>query len=295
MGIELITSEGKSEIDGENFIEYMQKLDNLLEPGTPIMLQKYTNGLNKGRGRPAERILFFSEGNLNRDSNGDLNKEGVFNLQEGKKNLSYVMINEKDQTSYQIVYSHKKELDNYNLNPIHNTRINEIIVGDILTEQVPDAMSALRFAGDAVYFDLHPFYSRQNYLIKEIGDQGICGEQETKRERQTHEIACLRASINLLKEAGREIGKYKGALVANQVGWFSDGTKNFGENKYPINAEDYLVHHPTYPNKMVAFVKTGKGVRYGETYILPVSKKMDDVVELAFSKDMIKEHYPHGF
>jgi len=291
MRIELTTPEGKTEIKEENFVEYMQKLDNLLEPGIPVMFQKYTrNGLNGGKGKPTERILFFSEGHLNRAE--DLSIEGVFNLQKGKRNLSYVMNNKKDTTSYQIVHSWKKELDNYYLNPVHNTKIKEIVIGDILDEQFPDELRALRFAGEAVYFKLHPFYSNQNYLIKEIGDEGNHGKQETKRERQTHEIACLRASVNLLKEAERELGENKEALMVNQIGWFSQGTKNFGGDKYPIDDGDYLIYHP---NSIVAFVKTGKGVGYGETYILPVSEKMDEVVELAFSEDMVKEHYPYGF
>ena len=85
MGIELATSKGKSEINGENFAESMQRLENMLEPGTPVMFQKYrSNNLSMGGGRHAQRLLFFSGGKLSR--------EGVFNLQKGKRNFVKILL-----------------------------------------------------------------------------------------------------------------------------------------------------------------------------------------------------------
>jgi hypothetical protein len=312
MGIELATSKGKSEINGENFAESMQRLENMLEPGTPVMFQKYrSNNLSMGGGRHAQRLLFFSGGKLSR--------EGVFNLQKGKRNFSYVTINEKDSTSYQVVHHWQEALDNHRLsvpkswtmrqynegtfspagpsewNSFHSAGTEEIVVGDILTEKFPDAMHALRFGRDAVYFDLHSFYSMQSYLVTEIGDKGIRGEQESQRETQTHRIACLRACMNLINEAEREIGEYHNSVIAKHVGWFRDGTQRLRDGGHPVDDRDYLVQELSHPSRSVAFVKTGKGIKYGETYILPFSEKMDNIVELAFSEDMVRKHYPHGF
>ena len=84
-------------------------------------------------------------------------------------------------------------------------------------------------------------------------------------------------------------------LIAKHVGWYREGVKIFRVDGHPVAGDDYLVQELSHPSRRIAFVKTGKGIRYGETYILPFNDSIDRLVEFAFSEGMVKKHYNHGF
>ncbi len=308
--IKLTTILGRTRINKDNFAESMRSLEKILRPGTPIMFQNYHSSSLHFGGRHAQRILFFSGGRLS--------KKGVFNLQKGRRNFCYAQISEKDPAAYDIIIQPDEELNGYNIkvprswtrqqyneetfspagphlfSSLHSEGTEQIIAKDSLARRFPDAMRALRFARDSVYFNLNSFYAVQNHEITEIGDTRPDCEQEKQRSLQTNRIACVRAVMNLLTEATREIEIHLESLVTHQIGWFSCRARSFRAQRYPVDDDDYLIQATSQPYKDVAFVKIGGGMFAGEIYVLPVSRDMDQLVERAFSADMVKKHYPHG-
>ena len=306
MGIEVATPKGKSEITEKNFSESIKTLEDILEPGTPVMLQNYdSSSLRRHSQRHKTTRWFFFSG-------GRINNSGHFNLQKGKRNFSCVRMSNDYINRYQIMHLRNKMSDTleisspkgwrtrqYNegtFSPAgpqewysnHSSGTEKVVVGDTLEEQFPITMNALKFARDAFYFNLHPFYSNPNYLVTEMRDKGIRVERERQPSEQTNRITCLRACINLITEAEKELEVYREPVKARHLGCFRD------RPAHPVEDTDYIIEELAYPGKKIAFVKTGKG-SLGETYILPFSDKNNEILELAFSEDMIKKHYPYGF
>jgi len=212
----------------------------------------------------------------------------------------------------------------------HAKGTRKIIIGDSLLEQFPDAVNALKFARDAQYFRLNGAYSHQNNLIMKNGDnvhnnsynitdlkkefstlpdkivtneeklkylklrKKITIAQENSRDEETHEIACVRAALNLLYEPSRDSTKNNNVLQAIELGLFRNGVEAYQEKGYPVDKKDYIIKEIQHPNRTIAFVKTGKGIAYGDMYILP-AKNMEDIVKAAFSVEHVKKYYPYGF
>lgn len=248
-----------------------------------------------------------------------MDNDGIFNLQKGKRNHSYAIVSDKEPASYQLVRHKHERMDNHKANipqswtikqynegtfssagpsewhSSHRAGTSKIVIGKTLEEMFPDALKAIRFASDALYFDLHTFYSMPNYLVTEIGDEVKQSGSEILRTSVSHRLTCLRACMNLLNEANTEIGAYHNPVVANHVGWFHNGMNQLRADGHPVEGRDYLVRELSHPSRNIAFVKTEKSIIFGATYILPFNENVEKIVELAFSESMIKKHYPHGF
>jgi hypothetical protein len=310
MRIKLITKEGESEITKDNFVESMQRLENMLKPGTPVMFQNFSWNDHPWGAKYIDRILLYS--------GGKLSSEGIFNIQKGKRNYVYATISKDDPNSYRFVHQGDELLYNNGLvtpktwtsresnegtfssagtvewTSFHKAGTTQLVIGDILNEQFPNALNELNYVRDAIYFNLDGFYSVQNYLITEIGDIGPRGEKEQQRTDQTHRIACVRACVNLLGEVKREVEQINNPLIVNQTGWYRDGAEPLRKMGLPIDNQDYIVKELQYPGKIVAFIKVGKGIAFGETYILPHREEVEAMVERAFSEEIVARYYPHG-
>lgn len=307
MDMKLITKDGMSQITKENLNVSLKKLELILSKGTPVMFSNYFCADIDNRNR-TQSYLFYSDGNVSLD--------GVFNIEKGKRNFSYLVVEEENPNSYQLIHYWQNELQNNKVSFPHVSKQNhynentfsrsgpsswqtyedrgtsQIIVGDILLEKFPEAINALNFAKDAVYFKLNSFYSNQNSLIRSNGDYKI-KNQEGLRDAQTSQIALVRASLNLLNEARKTFNEYS-SIQANQLGEYRDGSvQDFRKIGYPVNLEDYLIQEISHPHRNIALVKTNSVFQSGETYILPF-KGMNRVVGLAFCEEMIKKNYPHG-
>ncbi len=297
MKIKLMTGAGEESIDEEN----MEKIGEYIESGTPVMLQQ-TSRSNSWLCRTEEsrKILFISDGTLRKD--------GYFSINGGRKNFCYAIIG-MDNRRYQIV-NNGEALLKEKITPPETWEIQEdpnsppseynisrrregtelIVIGDILAEQFPDAMYALEFAGDAVYFRLDPFYSMQDTVILET--DGIIYGRQTQREIDSVRRNCVGASMNLIEEALKHLKKHNGKLKAREIGaeYNIDMIREY--QTYPVCEGDYLILDGK--GVEIALLKTGKGEIPDETYILPCSDEMDDIIDLAFSGEMIERHYPHG-
>jgi len=285
MAIELITAEGAHKLD---FTELVQTLEALLKPGVPVMLKEYTlSDLWLRGGLHTKTALFISGGHLS--------KHGVFDIQKGNRNFSYVSFSGEDSASYKLVRNPNGTLDNYVLSPpetgaapqynegsfsqagparwasFHSSGTSQIVIGDALTEQFPDALHALNFARDAIYFDLPPFYLVQGDLIMQIGDKYFGGLQG---EEQANELICLTACMKLIDKAGRKIEENYSYITMKQVGTLKDGESTLRRRGHPVDDLDYVAQKESLSRELVALIKVGKGSRPGETYIRPASEKM---------------------
>ncbi len=306
MGIELVTAEGKTDVTEENFADSMQKLENMLKPGMPVLIRNYTHFNVFSQPKHAREMLFFYGGELKWQGK----RQGELTVQKGKRNFVVTFVNGASPEKYQIARSiykkptesfgvpHRWEEEVYNegtFSPagpsiwttVHRAGTESIVVGDALNDRFPNAIRALRFAGDAVYFKLNGFYSGPN-IITEIGASAT-SEQGEQRDSLTRRMACLNAVMNLLKESERIVDPHHDNwrfMEAAQVGWYASTIQDELTAGYPVDKEDYCLG--------VAFVKVEKGIFPGEAYILPAREKMDELVELAFSEEMVRKHYPHG-
>jgi len=301
--IELKMPTSIAKIDKDNLAQNIQKIKNVLKPGMPVLIQQYD--IHHMVRENNETALFFSGGNIN--------EEGVFDIQKGKINFPYASINQIDSniykyfihlnwnstlTNYKIEIPHTWQNKTYNENThspagpsegisIHSEGTEEIVIGEFLKQQFPEAVKALKFTGDAVRFSLDSFYSDQCYGIEEKEDT-FNKEKQAMIRKFTH----LRASMNLIKEAAQELEMGSlSSIVARQLKRYQNIEKFFEIDGYPINSEDYLVDETAHPYNRVAFVKTES---VGGIYILPFNKTTEEIVDLAFSSDMIRKHYPHG-
>lgn len=310
MPISVKTSRGEGSVDEGSFRGFLRDISRKLKSGMPVMFLNYSQNNICGRNRYAQRYLFFSD--------GELSSDGVFGVEQGNRNFNYLTINENNPDSYQLVKHWKGQLDNHPISVPRNWTVNqyneetfspaggsswisnhsggteEVIVGKWLEKKFPSAITALRFARDAVFFHLPQVYSMQNYLITETGDKDTRNENEGQRTKQTSRVACVRACLNLLNEAERELEGYHGGLVARQAGWYNGGAKEIRDRLgYPVDDSDFVVGQISHPSKTLAFVKCEGVFQYGDIYILP-TKKNQGLVEHAFSKKKVKRFYPHG-
>jgi hypothetical protein len=297
--IELKTPIGIKEINKDNFAESMQNLRDILLPGMPIMIRQYDQHQLSIH---SETVLFYSGGNLS--------DEGIFDIQKGKINFPYLHVDKEKPTSYWVYRQNEKDLDKfklcipetwtgttYNENTFSprgpsteltfgGSGTEEVVIGKNLSRQFPDAVYALKFVGDAVPFRLDSFYSQEYQSI--IEKEKITDEQKRRLAKRITLGACM----NLIKEAAQEIKTdLIGGIVARQVESYIDGTEGFRKDSYPIDGKDYIIQEMPHPCRRVAFVKTEN---VGGACILPFNRKMKNIVELAFSEDMIRKYYPYG-
>jgi len=308
MGVILVTGEGEINIDFDNFGEAMQRLENMLDPGTPVMFQTSSSS-DFMKGGSSESLLFISGGKLSLD--------GFFNLQKGKRNFSYGSIDENGQNRFKLINNGGQTLNNCNLTAsrnwlvdscgkedlfsgfgdrsfFDNIKTNKIVIGDILNEQFPEEMRVLKFGRDSVYFNLHSAYSMQNSLVSSEERERLSDNEKYLIDKEDSKKMCLRACMNLINEAERQIGDYTNLVSARKVNLFVDKVQDLRMRGYPISEEDYFISQLSHPKNGIGFVKTGVGMQYGETYILPFSDKMDSVVEFAFSDENVGKFYPYG-
>ena len=313
--IELELQDKKIDINGKNYSEVMQTIDNIIEPGTPVLLQNFSwSGMGSGiPGKITKKILFLSGGHLS--------SQGVFNLEKGKKHHIYININininSNNQEDYRIVKCHNHgSLDQHKLKiphswtrdqhnegtfspappqnwkSSHKAGTEKLIIGDQLIEQYSDALFSLMFSRDAIKFNLNPFYGQPFYLVteKDINQNG----EEKRKDIATRGVN-LTACMNLIKKANKEINDYWDAITASQIGYFNEGVKRFREQKFPVDEKDYLIKELSHPRRTLGFIKINQGVIRGENYILPLNEKMEELTELAFSDEFVKKFYPYGF
>jgi hypothetical protein len=278
----------------ENFSEKIKQLEELLVPGTPVMFHTY-HKTDIGIGKTYNnRLLFFS--------GGTLDSKGRFNVQKGKRNFCYVDLSELDPTCYRIVRQTDESLYNklephrsweqqhYNENTFSRAGpstwmtfpskgTTEILIGDLVEEKYPEAIKALKFARDAVYFELPYFY------------ESICPVSSTDEERHTtRKIMRLNITANLLEEAHEEIRKKITKNCRNSLTIWETGEIRAAHTNRPLLKEDYIVLESLHPSRVLAYIKV-KGCN--GAYILP-AKKFAKVVEYAFSKENIGKFYPYG-
>lgn len=310
MGINLATEKGETTITKENFSDSLGALEQMLEPGMPVIIQNFSwNSLAYGGGRRNQNILFFSGGHVS--------KKGVFDLEKGKRNFSCVQVYKNDHESYRVINALSSELTNYTLavpsnwtanqynegtfsrlggvswQSLHSAGTEKIFVGRNLLEQFPEAFRALQFARDAIRFELNPFYSHQNKLIHYEGEK-INDEKEKQRTRETTRIACLRASANLLVRADHELTQEDSFFNVTEIGCSSKDLQRFREKGYPVEKQDCIVYEISHPYRAIAFVKTNNISFVGEVYVLPYNEQSEEIVKLAFSNDFVKKYYPFG-
>lgn len=315
MAIKLTIGTEQSEINEQNLQTSLETIAAQLTPGTPVMLQNYSSSdLGLTRGKHIHNILFISDGHLH--------PHGTFSHQKGKRNFAFITSGYTNFQEYQIVHhwQEKLELDHNRLTiphdwtkeqfnegtfsrsgperwlSSHSAGTEEIIVGEKLLEKFPDAINSLKFAQEAINFKLNPFYSHLSYITTQIGDKsGSTGmAQQSLRERQSCDLACLKAVANLIGEAHQELSEFSfGGLSTDQLGWYREGGKYLRAKGIPVDDKDYHIHEISHPRRNLAYVKVGKGLIFGETYILP-ARNMDKIVESAFTEERIKKHYPYG-
>lgn len=274
MVIKLVHPNGETKLTG-NFKEQIETLDTLLEPGMPVLFKD--RNINR---------LFFS--------NGEIKNYQEFSIEKGKRNYCSLLINCYDSKKYQIA-NHPESICSLDF---PKNEDNYFFLGKAINEDFSSAINALSFARDAVYFSLPMFYSRPHYLVSDKN------KNESKLDKQTSNFSCLKASMNLLEQVAKKDiegvdkilnKKTKGTnnhFRAIQVGPVRE--KRQREKGVPLDSSDFIIGELGYPERVLGFVKVGKGSGWGQTYILPISEKRDALVEKAFSKENIKKFYPYG-
>lgn len=292
-----------TEDNNGNFCASLEQVVSSLTPGMPVMLHTYR--INDMVSRSDSRKLFFSDGTFDRS-------RGIFGMQRGKRNYAFVDVGE-DGTPYRVVGGSSP----YDCIQVHtpnfwvSTDINEgtfsnagpseivsfhekgtpeIALGQEVVDRFPDALQALTFGGDAVYFELPSTYAMPSYLITNVGDSR---KIEEERKSAMSKLARVRAAMVLLEGASAEGIAPVQWLTATQVGWFRDGVKMFRDRGFPVAAEDYLLREHHHPQRNIAIVKP-QGEIYGSTFILPYRDELGPVVEAAFSPERVKTIYPRG-
>lgn len=290
-----------TETDRDGFLTSLDQVVSSLTPGIPVMLHTYR--VNDMISRSDSRKIFFSDGTFDRT-------RGIFGMQQGKRNYAVVEVGE-DGTVYRVVggsspydsvqvntpnfwMSHDFNEGTFSpsggstITSFHETGTPEIAIGQEVIDRFPEAVHALRFGSDALYFELPSTYAMPGYLITNIGDSRDVAEE---RMSAMSKIARVHASMALLSGASAEGIEPVNWLSATQVGHFRDGVKRFRERGFPVAAEDYLLREPHYPQRNIAIVKP-QGILYGSTFILPYRDELGPVVEAAFSPERVKKMYP---
>jgi len=298
MIVETAPSFSVDRITREQFSTLPKRLTPVLGPGELVSVSL------PGDGEYAQHVLFFSDGRLS--------DEGTFTVQRGKRNFSYVLVSQRNPCRYYLVTQERPELENFGTavplvgyNPLdgvsplemrNDKLIERVVVGDELAEEFPEAVDALRFARDAAHFNVPTYFEKQ---FSGLARNSEYAQQQRPqlREMQTCRMSCLRASLGLLDKAYVELNGEDGKAMSGSAFMNAPWT-HWGEIKdmveeHPISTRDSMVFRRDGSSRdALAFVKTGEGIVHGETYILPYTDAMEQVVDLAVSPAMIDKHYP---
>lgn len=295
------------------FLESMKKLEELLKPDTPVMVEKRTWEDNK-TGDSVTKTLLFSDGKLHPENKlmpRNLGRNRVFAQIYGENNQSedYRLVScwlpEQDAA---VLFPSRSwralEENDGTFSPsgytswtsFHSARISQVMLGDKAREAFPKTLDAIKFAETSHHFTLHGFYSMPRYLVRLIGKKD---EDSRKRDSEASKLACVSAVRVLVEQAGKTKWKKLGlerpydTLHIDQIGWWKTGVENARKQSYPVEDEDFLIYELSHPSRRVCFVKTGRGCGYGDTYVLPC-KESSGVVDFALSDKFVKEYFPFG-
>lgn len=314
MTIKVVHDKGEFEVAKKDFKESMKRLEGLLEPGIPMMVEeKSWTDLSMGY-RGTDRHLFFSDGKI-LDGNKLVSRNG-------KRNRAFAMCSGENNNfqSYQLVTRTDPNLESAKLSvpsfwtmkqfnegtfspagPVewescHSGGTSLVMIGKKVEEQFSEALDAVRFVEKGIAFELNPFYSMPGYLIT---TNGLNREENDLREREASKLVGVAAVKKLAEQASRELCDKKKmerpyeALLSTQLGWWRSGSKPSRDDGYPVNDRDYLLYELSHPGRRVAFVKVGEGICYGNIFVLPC-KGAERVVDLALSKEFVREYFPVG-
>jgi hypothetical protein len=163
----------------------------------------------------------------------------------------------------------------------------EIVIGDSIRKDFPQAVGELEFARDAVQFELSSKYVSSDRIL-------LSGDIRTKKDarvQQFQRVTCVLAVKNLLEQALKatdpSFNPRSDFVDIAEFAYWEKASMDAWRKKYPkihLNDTDFTIHRVK--GDFLAFLK----IKNYQTYILPVDTNA--LVDLAFSEEMVKKIYP---
>lgn len=305
MGIKIITAGEEFEITPENVSETRPRLEALLVPETPVMVEHHEFRGHGGFGgglRVRRHLLFAKKADKKLVPRVGL-RGSAYAVAGGRENefAQYQLVRcwaeNQEATELEMPWSGTQEQHGCSDRggsswvSFHSGGTERILLGAITEEKYADALNAIKFVEGGYKFQLPSFYAMPGYCVSEAG---LSREENDAKHNSAANLVALTAAMDLLKVAARETDIRNTELAAYQ---FSDGARNLASSRgrgYPVVAGDFFIRELMHPSRLVGFVKVGKGVQYGDTFLYP-AKGAEELFETALSDKIVKRCYPMGF
>jgi hypothetical protein len=280
--IDIITDREKVSFRKHELDDAFREISNSIKPNVPILI-KNRSWIRQGHRKEENTdIMFFSDGTINKDFK--------FGILGGKRNNAYLEIGvdsqkivgtEFDTIDKFIVPYNFRRAENIGIPGVRTSLIAEkgagttsVIIGEELLKSFPEEYRAIKFAGNAIYFDSNKLQLKSRLeKVEHAGDEAS-------------ESISIDNVLKLIANAENTI--YKSELSTFKVSTLNAYSKILC-NMHNSAPDDYIIKKAGDVEMWLGIMKIDR-TDFGNILVLPINQS-DGIIEKAFSLNNIDKNY----